>query len=611
MGLRDLWVVILIPVVFVLGSCSTTGKNLQSDQAGLNRDLANSDIKSQDYLKDLDAESKKVEEVLQRHNNSSHWSDFLNEADLVFLKSIQPHRASLSKVEEQHLAEITKRVNEGDSSGKDKDDFSTSEEKELLGEFQSRFEVLKDYFHRAYYWLSEFDKSIASKESYTSNESGDVTNFENPAYIQLLLSWGEQERIIHEMASIYKRSLEYYLGFGGAGKPGASRLRFAVFASRLVKRVQNFMETWNRDFPLVHNRYWSEFHLIHLEMKDRIRTAMAADPSMREFYQLRSLIDRRTRWAEKLGDGLTQVDSMTSNHIQELQDQAGEIGRDPQNLKNFRIIQDQEEKAVQEVSSWKTLLRGIEPNPKPEQREVAEATQTATLNTPESISCIEPTQMANGNLTGLELKPDEWILTFDDGPSPITTPGFIRYLSDEGVTANFFMLAQNMQKHKAIVLDIEKDKHLIASHSWSHANLPKLSDKELDREIIEPNKVHQDILGKAPVFFRCPYGAGYKNPRIRERIVAQKMIHVLWNVDTLDWQDKNPVTIVQRALKQMSKQKRGIVLFHDIHKQSLIASHNLVKKLKVEKKGIHWLTLNKAKELLDSRRENCKKDPAH
>ncbi len=49
------------------------------------------------------------------------------------------------------------------------------------------------------------------------------------------------------------------------------------------------------------------------------------------------------------------------------------------------------------------------------------------------------------------------------------------------------------------------------------------------------------------------------------------MIHVFWNVDSLDWQDKDPASILARVKKLMAAEKRGIILMHDIHPQTVEA----------------------------------------
>ena len=76
---------------------------------------------------------------------------------------------------------------------------------------------------------------------------------------------------------------------------------------------------------------------------------------------------------------------------------------------------------------------------------------------------------------------------------------------------------------------------------------------------------------------------------VRQDIANAGMVHVFWNVDTLDWQDKNPQSILARTLKQMSAYKGGVILFHDIHSQSVIASNLLMAHMK--KSGINVCTV--------------------
>ena len=61
------------------------------------------------------------------------------------------------------------------------------------------------------------------------------------------------------------------------------------------------------------------------------------------------------------------------------------------------------------------------------------------------------------------------------------------------------------------------------------------------------------------------------------------MLHVHWNVDRLDWQDKNPQSIFERSKKQIDLRGKGIVLFHDVHPQSVEAVKLLLPYMKSKK----------------------------
>ena len=214
---------------------------------------------------------------------------------------------------------------------------------------------------------------------------------------------------------------------------------------------------------------------------------------------------------------------------------------------------------------------------------------------PSSEKKFYPSVGSNGNVMGLIFPKGVWALTFDDGPNPTHTPNIVKNLKELEVKATFFWLAQNVIPNQSTVNLVKENGHALANHSWSHPQLPKLSDEGLKKEINMSTEVESKAYGQPVEFFRCPYGAGNSVPKIRQRIADLNMIHVFWNVDTLDWQDKDPDSILARAQKQMKANgNHGVVLFHDIHPQSVIASKKLVewtKTLKGTADEVRWVTL--------------------
>jgi peptidoglycan/xylan/chitin deacetylase (PgdA/CDA1 family) len=185
-------------------------------------------------------------------------------------------------------------------------------------------------------------------------------------------------------------------------------------------------------------------------------------------------------------------------------------------------------------------------------------------------------------------------LTYDDGPSAKFTPGALANLASLKKKATFFWLAQNVKQYPDIVKKAIEAGMPVENHSYTHANLPKLGPQGLDKEIVQSTAAEAQIYGQKPKFFRCPYGAGVSVSRIRQKIAEQGMIHVFWNVDSLDWQDKNPDSILARVKKQMNAQKHGVVLFHDIHPQSIQASKMVLEWTDTMKGGsneVRWVTL--------------------
>ena len=195
---------------------------------------------------------------------------------------------------------------------------------------------------------------------------------------------------------------------------------------------------------------------------------------------------------------------------------------------------------------------------------------------------------ASGNISGRGFPENTWSITYDDGPGGKTTPTVIDNLKNHNMKATFFMLAQQVERLPSTAQSIKDAGMDIASHSYTHAQLTKVGPQKLESEIGGAKKVIEDKLGVKVKLFRLPYGAGVSAANVRQKIAEHDMIHVFWNVDTLDWQDKNPQSILRRTLKQMgeSSKNSGVILFHDIHPQSVVASNLLMD---------HLATLSKTK----------------
>ncbi len=191
---------------------------------------------------------------------------------------------------------------------------------------------------------------------------------------------------------------------------------------------------------------------------------------------------------------------------------------------------------------------------------------------PQALDTLYPDPAAPGQVTGNRFPANTWAVTFDDGPHPTFTPGMFTVLKDYGLIGTFFWLSQNISKYPQLVTQAGQLGFNRGSHSFSHANLPKLDQAGLNHEINEALDIFNQFVGQPATFFRCPYGAcGGSASVIRQMIAKRKALHILWNVDTLDWQDKNPQSVFERAKKQMEVLNHGIVLFHDIHPQSVEA----------------------------------------
>ena len=179
-------------------------------------------------------------------------------------------------------------------------------------------------------------------------------------------------------------------------------------------------------------------------------------------------------------------------------------------------------------------------------------------------------------------------LTFDDGPSPVTTPTLLDVLTEKDVPATFFMLGFMARDNPEIVQRVARERHDVASHTMYHQNLVKLPAAAAQADIAEANSTFNSILGHGPAFTRPPYG------NINDVVATSVGTPlVLWSVDTRDWQSKDVGAIVSTAMSQVYD--GAIILMHDIYPSSVEAIPTLVDTLRDA--GYEFVTISEMAKL--------------
>ena len=145
-------------------------------------------------------------------------------------------------------------------------------------------------------------------------------------------------------------------------------------------------------------------------------------------------------------------------------------------------------------------------------------------------------------------------LTFDDGPDEDSTERLLAILAREKVSATFFCLGKQVEKHPYLFQRIKDAHHLIAHHSYSHLNGFNTSKKEYISDVMKGAKMLDTN------FFRPPYGkitfAQYRALKKNNQKI------VLWSVMPGDF-DSNVETklLLQRMKKYL--QEGVIYVLHD------------------------------------------------
>ena len=98
-------------------------------------------------------------------------------------------------------------------------------------------------------------------------------------------------------------------------------------------------------------------------------------------------------------------------------------------------------------------------------------------------------------------------MTFDDGPSAALTPKLLDLLAAHHIKATFFVLGEMVAENPEILARAAREGHEIASHSWSHPNLAKMSQEGVRSQLQRTDDAIKSATGKSPTLLRPPYGS--------------------------------------------------------------------------------------------------------
>ncbi|MBR5734519.1 MAG: polysaccharide deacetylase family protein, partial [Desulfovibrionaceae bacterium] len=155
-------------------------------------------------------------------------------------------------------------------------------------------------------------------------------------------------------------------------------------------------------------------------------------------------------------------------------------------------------------------------------------------------------------------------LTFDDGPCRYTDE-LLETLKQRGVHATFFMLGSHAKGQPERVRRVAAEGHEVASHTYSHKQLTRLSAEGQCAQLENAHNVFKE-LGVDVHYVRPPYGSYNKTTLDEAERLGLKV--VIWSVDSYDW--RHPLTIEGLVSSHgHDRATNGVFLFHDIHKSTV------------------------------------------
>jgi peptidoglycan-N-acetylglucosamine deacetylase len=156
--------------------------------------------------------------------------------------------------------------------------------------------------------------------------------------------------------------------------------------------------------------------------------------------------------------------------------------------------------------------------------------------------------------------PPVFSLTFDDGPHPEHTPPLLDALDRWGVTATFFVVGRQVERHPELVERIVAAGHTLGNHTYAHDEPRNVSAETLLAEIAQTDRALSAWLDEPTRWVRPPKGeltwAKLAGLWRTGRTIA------LWNVDPRDYR----MTTIDQGIawaRSYCPRHGDIVLLHD------------------------------------------------
>lgn len=174
------------------------------------------------------------------------------------------------------------------------------------------------------------------------------------------------------------------------------------------------------------------------------------------------------------------------------------------------------------------------------------------------------------------------VLTFDDYGSAEQVESILEILAAENIRSIFFLQGDWVKANAQLLQRIKDRGHVIGNHTYSHANLMRLSDEEVRSEIAN---------GPKSTLMRPP--GGRYDERIRQISASLGQNIAYWTIDSDDWKGVTAEYMRQKILDQLHP--GAVILFH-LHADNTI---QLLPELISEIRGLDYEFMNVDEDPMD------------
>ena len=154
----------------------------------------------------------------------------------------------------------------------------------------------------------------------------------------------------------------------------------------------------------------------------------------------------------------------------------------------------------------------------------------------------------------------EIAITFDDGPDPEITPRVLDWLDRAGARGTFFCVGARAAAHPGVVREIVRRGHAVENHSQQHSTaFGWYGPDRLRREIGAAQDTLARLAGRAPAFFRAPFGV--RSPFLDPVLARLGLAYVSWTRRGYDTVDGDAARVLGRLAARLDA--GDVLVLHD------------------------------------------------
>jgi peptidoglycan/xylan/chitin deacetylase (PgdA/CDA1 family) len=154
----------------------------------------------------------------------------------------------------------------------------------------------------------------------------------------------------------------------------------------------------------------------------------------------------------------------------------------------------------------------------------------------------------------------EIAITFDDGPHPEITPRVLDGLDRVGARGTFFCVGSRAEAHPGVVREIVRRGHAVENHSQQHSTaFGWYGPDRLRREIGAAQDTLARLAGRAPAFFRAPFGV--RSPFVDPVLARLGLRYVSWTRRGYDTVDADAARVLARLAGRLDA--GDVLVLHD------------------------------------------------